>query len=100
MLALLDSPAIVKIRPSDLQCGTHMLHVQLRCIRKFRQMRLEDIPRVHEIDVISFSLPWPEKSYQFELTKNPTTLAIVVELAPPGGHADHHWDGCRLDHDR
>ncbi len=47
-------------------------------------MILEDIPRVHEIDVLSFSLPWPEKSYQFELTKNPTTLAIVVDLVPPG----------------
>ena len=50
----------------------------------FRQMILEDVPRVHEIDVLSFSLPWPEKSYQFELTKNPTTLAIVVDLVPPG----------------
>jgi ribosomal-protein-alanine N-acetyltransferase len=50
----------------------------------YRQMKLEDIPRVHEIDVLSFSLPWPEKSYQFELTQNPTTLAIVVDLVPPG----------------
>ncbi len=47
-------------------------------------MILDDIPRVHEIDVLSFSLPWPEKSYQFELTKNPTSLAIVVDLLPPG----------------
>jgi [ribosomal protein S18]-alanine N-acetyltransferase len=43
-------------------------------------MHLEDIPRVHEIDVLSFSLPWPEKSYQFELTQNPSTLAIVAEI--------------------
>jgi ribosomal-protein-alanine N-acetyltransferase len=50
-------------------------------------MKLEDIPRVHEIDVDSFSLPWPEKSYQFELTQNPTTLAIVAELVPPGATA-------------
>lgn len=47
-------------------------------------MNLEDIPRVHEIDVLSFSLPWPEKSFQFELTQNPSTLAIVNELIPPG----------------
>jgi [ribosomal protein S18]-alanine N-acetyltransferase len=51
---------------------------------KYRLMKLEDIPRVHEIDVLSFTLPWPEHSYQFELTQNPTTLAIVNELVPPG----------------
>jgi ribosomal-protein-alanine N-acetyltransferase len=51
---------------------------------KYRPMNLEDIPRVHEIDVLSFSLPWPEKSFQFELTQNPSTLAIVNELIPPG----------------
>ncbi len=43
-------------------------------------MKLEDVPRVHEIDVSSFSLPWPEKSYLFELTENPTTLALVAEI--------------------
>jgi ribosomal-protein-alanine N-acetyltransferase len=53
-------------------------------ILKYRPMKLEDIPRVHEIDVLSFSLPWPEKSFQFELTQNPSTLAIVNELIPPG----------------
>jgi [ribosomal protein S18]-alanine N-acetyltransferase len=51
---------------------------------KYRPMALEDIPRVHEIDVLSFSLPWPQNSYQFELTQNPSTLAIVNELIPPG----------------
>jgi ribosomal-protein-alanine N-acetyltransferase len=44
-----------------------------------RQMKLEDVPRVHEIDVLSFSLPWPQKSYLFELNENPTTLALVAE---------------------
>jgi ribosomal-protein-alanine N-acetyltransferase len=47
-------------------------------------MHLEDIPRVHEIDSQSFSLPWPEKSYHFELTENPSTLALVVEIVPNG----------------
>jgi ribosomal-protein-alanine N-acetyltransferase len=51
---------------------------------KYRPMELEDITRVHEIDVLSFSLPWPQNSYQFELTQNPSTLAIVNELIPPG----------------
>jgi [ribosomal protein S18]-alanine N-acetyltransferase len=45
-------------------------------------MKLEDIPRVHEIDVLSFALPWPEKSYIFELTENPTTLPLVAEIIP------------------
>ncbi len=42
-------------------------------------MKMEDIPRVHEIDVLSFALPWPVQSYRFELTENPTTQAIVAE---------------------
>ncbi len=46
-------------------------------------MKLEDVPRVHEIDVRSFSMPWPEKSYLFELIENPTTLALVAEMASP-----------------
>jgi len=49
---------------------------------KYRPMSLEDIPRVREIDSLSFSLPWPEKSYHFELTENPSTLALVVEIVP------------------
>jgi ribosomal-protein-alanine N-acetyltransferase len=49
----------------------------------FRPMKLEDIPRAHAIDVLSFSMPWPENSYRFELTQNPTTLAIVAELHQP-----------------
>jgi len=45
-------------------------------------MKLADIPQVHEIDVLSFALPWPEKSYLFELIENPTTLALVAEIIP------------------
>ncbi len=47
-----------------------------------RPMRLDDIPRVHEIDVLSFPLPWPENSFRFELTENPSTLALVGEITP------------------
>ncbi len=46
----------------------------------FRLMTLADVPRVHEIDVLSFTMPWPEKSYHFELKENPTTLALVAEV--------------------
>jgi [ribosomal protein S18]-alanine N-acetyltransferase len=44
-----------------------------------RKMEVEDVPRVHEIDVLSFSLPWPERSYQFELTGNPASRCWVAE---------------------
>jgi len=33
-----------------------------------RRMRLEDVPAVHAIDELSFSLPWPERSFKFEAT--------------------------------
>jgi ribosomal-protein-alanine N-acetyltransferase len=44
-----------------------------------RRMRLEDIPAVHAIDVLSFSMPWPERSYQFEINENPVARAWVAE---------------------
>ena len=44
-----------------------------------RRMRLEDIPAVHEIDVQSFSLPWSERSYQFEINENPVARTWVAE---------------------
>jgi ribosomal-protein-alanine N-acetyltransferase len=45
-----------------------------------RRMRLEDVPAVHEIDVLSFSLPWPERSFRYELTENPVSRGWVAEL--------------------
>jgi ribosomal-protein-alanine N-acetyltransferase len=48
-------------------------------------MTLEDITRVHTIDKASFSLPWPEKSYHYELTQNPSSMALVAELTSQDG---------------
>ena len=45
-----------------------------------RRMTLEDVPAVHEIDFLSFSLPWPERSYRFELTGNPVSRGWVAEV--------------------
>ena len=45
-----------------------------------RRMRLEDVPAVHEIDMLSFSLPWPERSFRYELTQNPASRGWVAEL--------------------
>lgn len=45
-----------------------------------RRMTLEDVEIVHQIDVISFSLPWPERSFRYELTQNPASRMWVVEI--------------------
>jgi len=50
-----------------------------------RPMLLSDVPRVHEIDVLSFSLPWPERSYRFEVAENPHASAWVVEAHASDG---------------
>ena len=44
-----------------------------------RRMTLEDVPIVHEIDMLSFSLPWPERSFRFELAENPVSRCWVAE---------------------
>ena len=45
-----------------------------------RRMTLADIPTVHEIDMLSFSLPWSERSFRFELTENPVARGWVAEV--------------------
>jgi len=45
-----------------------------------RRMTLEDLPAVVELDQLSFSLPWPERSFRFELTANPASRCWVMEL--------------------
>jgi ribosomal-protein-alanine N-acetyltransferase len=47
---------------------------------EIRRMALEDIPAVIELDRLSFSLPWPERSYHFELTENTASRSWVAEL--------------------
>jgi [ribosomal protein S18]-alanine N-acetyltransferase len=48
-----------------------------------RQMVLTDIPAVVGIDHLSFSLPWPETSYRYELQSNPASRCLVA--ASDGG---------------
>jgi ribosomal-protein-alanine N-acetyltransferase len=45
-----------------------------------RKMNINDIPVVVELDKISFSLPWPERSFRFELTDNPASRCWVAEI--------------------
>jgi len=45
-----------------------------------RKMTLEDLATVVELDHISFSLPWPERSFRFELTDNIASRCWVAEV--------------------
>lgn len=46
----------------------------------FRPMALADVAQVREIDVRSFSMPWTERSYRFELTENQHSVVWVAEV--------------------
>ncbi len=50
-----------------------------------RTMRLDDIPRVMAIDSLSFPNPWPESTYRFEISENPSAHLIVLEVEKEDG---------------
>ena len=54
---------------------------------RFRHMRLEDIEQVHAIDILSFPLPWSERSYRFEVTENQHSRTWVAEALDGHGRA-------------
>jgi [ribosomal protein S18]-alanine N-acetyltransferase len=45
-----------------------------------RKMMLDDIPAVVQLDQVSFSLPWPERSFRFEVIDNPASRCWVAEI--------------------
>jgi ribosomal-protein-alanine N-acetyltransferase len=45
-----------------------------------RKMTVEDAPAAHELDSLSFTLPWPERSLRYELTDNPVARCWAAEL--------------------
>jgi ribosomal-protein-alanine N-acetyltransferase len=45
-----------------------------------RKMTTDDIHAVIDLDQRSFSLPWPERSFRFEVTENPASRCWVAEL--------------------
>ena len=47
---------------------------------QIRTMTVDDVPAVVELDQISFSLPWPERSFRFEVTDNPASRCWVAEV--------------------
>lgn len=44
-----------------------------------RHMTIDDLSQVLAIDQVSFSLPWPERSFRFEITDNRASRAWVSE---------------------
>ena len=44
-----------------------------------RKMQIEDLDQVVAIDQASFSLPWPARSFRYEITENPAARAWVAE---------------------
>jgi ribosomal-protein-alanine N-acetyltransferase len=47
---------------------------------KIRPMTVNDLEQVKAIDDLSFSLPWPESAYRYEIGDNPASLLWVAEL--------------------
>jgi ribosomal-protein-alanine N-acetyltransferase len=52
---------------------------------RYRRMTLEDVEQVYAIDVLSFALPWSERSYRFEILENPTSRTWVAEAVDSHG---------------
>ena len=50
-------------------------------------MALDDIEQVHQIDKLSFSLPWPISAFRYELTQNQASMLWVAEISLPDGAA-------------
>lgn len=49
-------------------------------------MLLDDLPDVLAIDRLSFPIPWPERSYRYELTENrASTLLVADQVGESGG---------------
>jgi ribosomal-protein-alanine N-acetyltransferase len=45
-----------------------------------RKMTLDDLPAVLDLDKLSFTLPWPERSFRFEVTDNEASRCWVAEV--------------------
>ena len=52
---------------------------------KIRAMAVEDLARVHELDKKCFSLPWPQRSFRYELEENAASSQWVAESAADDG---------------
>ncbi|MEM5774541.1 MAG: ribosomal protein S18-alanine N-acetyltransferase [Anaerolineaceae bacterium] len=44
-----------------------------------RPMTIADVSQVYALDTLSFSLPWPERSYRYEVTENEHSRPWIIE---------------------
>lgn len=44
-----------------------------------RKMTTQDVPAVSQIDHMSFTLPWPEHSFRYEVSENRVSRCFVAE---------------------
>lgn len=54
---------------------------------RIRPMTLEDVEVVHQIDLRSFSTPWPARSYWFEVSQNEAARCWVIESQGDDGQS-------------
>src|SRR5512139_251548 len=50
-----------------------------------RRMQAADLEQVQAIDKISFTMPWPDSAYRYELFENERSLLWAAEAFEPGG---------------
>jgi ribosomal-protein-alanine N-acetyltransferase len=53
---------------------------ELSGLIKIRKMTLDDLEQVVAIDQVSFSLPWPARSFHYEITDNLASRCWVADL--------------------
>lgn len=56
---------------------------ELFALLHIRPMGLDDLVQVLDIDRQSFTLPWPESAYRYELLENPSSFLRVAEIELP-----------------
>ncbi len=44
-----------------------------------RKMTIDDVPAVSQIDRLSFTMPWPEHSFHYEVAENRSARCFVAE---------------------
>ncbi len=54
---------------------------------RYRRMTLADVEQVYAIDVLSFALPWSERSYRYEVGENQNSRCWVAEAVDTLGRA-------------
>lgn len=50
-----------------------------------RSMSMDDVPDICALDHRSFSLPWTENSFKYEISENKLSIPLVAEIDTPAG---------------